>query len=107
MEKCLKKEEVLELELSHKCQLIKKLEKLLLEKDSAIIKQQAEQLRLKVKLLESEDYKLQQKIVNKSDQISEEMVKAKEFHTKLEEKYELTPGWGFNPDSYEIILKED
>ena len=100
-------EEGSQIELSHKDKIIRHLEKLLLEKDNAVLKHQQEELKLRIALLDSERYKLSDKIVRKNEQIKAEMLKVKAFHNKLEEKYELSAGWGFDPDSLKIIEKED
>lgn len=107
MEKFLTNEESLKLELEQSKQRSLKLEKTLQEKDLAIIAHQKEHLKLKIGLLDFETYKLQQKISQKNEQIKAAMEKAKEFHESLEEKYELEKGWGFNPDTNEIIQKEN
>lgn len=107
MEKYLSDAEILKLELEQKKQLISKLEKLLLEKDSAIIKHQKEELKLKIGLLDAENFKLQQKIVKKSESLQKLMEQARDLHKRIEEKYEIEPGWGFDTETNQLILKED
>jgi len=35
------------------------------------------------------------------------MEKAKKLHNKIEQDHDLKPGWGYDPESFKIILKED
>ena len=107
MEKYLSEADLSKLESFQKDQIISKLETLLLQKDAAIIKHQQEQLKLKISLLDFENYKLQNKISNKNEQLQKLLKEAKEFHSELEEKHELNPGWGYDPDSLKLIQRED
>ena len=106
-EKYLEPVDLLKLELSQKEQMIRKLEKMLLEKDSNLLKHQQEQLKLKIALLDFESYKKQIAIVNKQKQIDKNMEEARNFHSELEAKYDLEPGWGYDPETLKLIQKED
>lgn len=105
--KSITNEEMMQLESFQKEQKIQKLEKKLLEQEAVIIQHQQEQLKMKASLMDLELLKTKLRIDQRNERLQSLMNKAKEFHATLEEKYELKPGWGYNPDSLAIIQKED
>ena len=107
MEKYLEEKELLQIENDQQEVKIQKLEHMLLDKNLKELVSKQEILKLKTSLIELEKLKLQINLEKKSEKIKKAMKKSKDNHEKLEEKYDLKKGWGFNPDTLEIIQKEE
>lgn len=107
MEKYLEQSEFLQLESNQKDIKIEKIEHMLMDKDFKELAQKQEILKQKAALLEVDKLKLQIALDKKTEKIKKALEKSKKYNEVLKEKYDLKQGWGFNPDTLEIIQREE
>lgn len=101
--KQLTKEEQLELEINFEKQSAFTQKEAILIRDSKINMQQQKMLELNIEILKLQNEKINLKVEkNKADK-EKQKLENKEKLKAISQKYELEEGWGFNPDTGEIV----
>ena len=99
--------EMIKMEKFQNLKQIEELKKTIMDRDLKSFQLQADNLKLKLELLthhSARKQKAKDDVILKSQAITDE---SKEFNNSLATKYELNDGWGYNPDTGELVDNDD
>ena len=105
--KTLSELEMVKMERFQNLKQIEELKKTIMDRDIKSFQIQADNLKLKLELLTHHTTRKQNAkndVISKSEAITEE---SKEFNNSLASKYGLEDGWGYNPETGELINKDN
>jgi hypothetical protein len=105
--KTLSELEMVKMERFQNLKQIEELKKTIMDRDLKSFQIQADNLKLKLELLTHHNDKKQKAkndVISKSEAITEE---SRTYNNELAKKYELSDGWGYNPDTGEIVENEN
>lgn len=103
MKKVLTKEEMLQLELNFEKQNGLTKEIVIKNYESKLLAQQQKMLELQMEILKLRQAAKKIEVKEHQDKRDSQKEQNREYTKVIAEKYELEEGWGFNPDTGEII----